>query len=186
MTSIVPLVTPRLELRPLQPEDGPALLPLIQNWNVAQWLAVVPWPYTAEDMSFFIGNIAGPRAATRAPIVSILLGGTLPIGVAECDAVSPDEAASSDRFDLGFWIGEPYWGNGYMSEAVAALIARAFARPESALIRSGVFEGNAPSLRVHEKLGFEPAGTRTSVSRSRNAEVMTTVLHLTRDRFRGA
>jgi RimJ/RimL family protein N-acetyltransferase len=177
------ITTPRLLIRPIQPEDGPALLPLIDNWNVVKWLAVVPWPYTVADMTWFIEHIAAPRADGPDPIFTILLGGKLPIGVAECKGRTAESADKSDDLDLGFWIGEPHWGHGFMSEAISALLARAFSEPKAAAIRSGVFAGNDRSLRVHEKLGFERTGTRLSGCRARGTDVPLITLRLMRDRF---
>lgn len=158
------------------------MLPLIQNWSVVQWLAIVPWPYTVDDMSWFIENVAGPRATTPDPIFTLLLDGKTPIGVAECTGGTSADAAqeTKDDLDLGFWIGEPYWGKGYMSETVAALIDRSFFRPETDIIRSGVFDGNGRSLRLHERLGFLRTGTRMSNCRSRNTLLPLTTLRLAR------
>lgn len=181
MSELATITTPRLLLRPIQPEDGPALLPLIQNWNVVQWLAVVPWPYTADDMTWFIANIATPRAATPDPIFALLLDGQTPIGAAECK-VEGDESGGHP-IHLGFWLGEPYWGRGLMREAVAALITRAFARPKTGIIHSGVFDGNERSLRLHESLGFERTGTRPHFCKSQNKDLPLVTLALTRERF---
>jgi RimJ/RimL family protein N-acetyltransferase len=55
---------------------------------------------------------------------------------------------------VGYWLGQPYWGSGYMTEASRGLIARIFAQRACDTIYSGAFAGNAASLRVQEKLGF--------------------------------
>lgn len=176
------LTTPRLVLRPVLPEDGPALYPLINNWNVVKWLAAAPWPYKADDMTWFIDTIATPKAATPDPIFTLLLAGKTPIGCAECGGGTLDHT-DDDPHDLGFWTGEPYWGNGYGREAIGALVRRAFARPGVEGIRSGVFKCNDRSLRLHENLGFERTGMRLASCRSRNAEIPLITLRLTRDRF---
>ena len=85
--------------------------------------------------------------------------------------------------DLGYWLGEPYWGKGYASEAVAALIERAFAQPTADVIRSGVFQGNAASLRVQQKLGFEVVGEVMANCRPRGRNVRLIRTQLTRARF---
>ncbi|MEZ5924577.1 MAG: GNAT family N-acetyltransferase [Hyphomicrobiaceae bacterium] len=178
------ITTPRLLLRPVQPDDGPTLYALINNWAVIRWLSVVPWPYTPDDMSWFITNIAGPRAATDDPIFALLLDGTTLIGVAECMGGADAGSSEVEVHDLGFWLGEPYWGKGYMSEAVSALITRAFERPETEVIRSGAFEGNDRSLAVHEKLGFVRTGLRPSHCRARATDIPLATLRLTRERFK--
>jgi RimJ/RimL family protein N-acetyltransferase len=182
MTVADSVVTARLLLRPLQREDGAQLLRLIDNWNVARWLGAVPWPYRAEDMIEFIEKIALPRRNGPKPVFAIVLAG-LPIGVIECCAHSDVAAPLSNAADLGYWLGEPYWGEGYMSEAVAAVVERAFAAPDAALIRSGVFEGNTASLSVQQKLGFEVVGTIMAHCRPQGRAVPHICTRLTRARY---
>src|SRR5262245_28062814 len=154
MSSTQIITTARLVLRLLRREDGPALLRLIDNWNVARWLTRVPWPYRAEDMTEFMETVALPRSAGTKPTFAIVLDGQ-PIGAIECTGQAAIKEQQNEGSDLGYWIGEPYWGRGYATEVVTALVDRAFAAPEAVVIRSAFFEGNAASWRVQEKLGFE-------------------------------
>ncbi|MHB1111305.1 MAG: GNAT family N-acetyltransferase, partial [Devosia sp.] len=57
--------------------------------------------------------------------------------------------------ELGYWLGEPYWGKGYMSEAVKALLDAAFATRQYPRIKSRALASNAASLNVLEKAGFK-------------------------------
>jgi RimJ/RimL family protein N-acetyltransferase len=135
-----PITTARLVLRPVRREDGPALLALISNWNVARWLTRVPWPYRPEDMTEFIETVALPRSQGPKPTLAILLDGQ-PIGAIECTGQAAIEEPQSDGSDLGYWLGEPYWGRGYVTEAVSELVGRIFAIPTTVVIRSAFFEG---------------------------------------------
>src|SRR5690606_4669975 len=124
--SEIRLVTPRLLLRPASPEDAGALFPLIDNWNVARWLGVVPWPYTMADMEHFLGDIAAPRSSSPFPVFAICRDG-VPIGCAEWRGCAPSSGGAGDAMtELGYWLGEPHWGRGYATEAVSALISHAF------------------------------------------------------------
>ena len=182
MTLPLTITTPRLLLRPLRREDGPALLPLISNWNVARWLGVVPWPYRPDDMTEFIDKIALPRQGGSKPIFAILLDGS-PIGLAECCGQPLTEATLSNASDLGYWLGEPYWAQGYATEAISALIGRVFAQPEAGVIRSAVFEGNAASLNLQQRLGFEIVGNATTHCRPQGRELSLICTRLTRTRY---
>jgi len=148
------IATARLILRPMRREDGAALFALLNNWNVARWLTRLPWPYHLADMTEFIETIALPRSAGPKPTFTILLDGR-PIGAVECTGQATIEQSQSDGSDLGYWIGQPYWGCGYATEVVAALIDHAFAAPSAVVIRSAFVQGNAQSWRVQRKLGFE-------------------------------
>lgn len=59
-----------------------------------------------------------------------------------------------DECELGYWIGKPFWGRGYMPEAARELIRRAFEDLGMNTIRCGYFDGNQKSKRVQEKVGF--------------------------------
>lgn len=63
---------------------------------------------------------------------------------------TPPEATAAD---IGYWIGAPYWGNGYATEAGHAIIERARQLGVETIILK-YFDGNDASRRVSEKLGF--------------------------------
>ena len=56
---------------------------------------------------------------------------------------------------LGYWIGVPFWGNGYVPEAAREIIRHGFVDLELDRIYCGYFEGNDKSKRVQQKLGFK-------------------------------
>lgn len=55
---------------------------------------------------------------------------------------------------LGYWIGKPFWGRGYMPEAARELIRRGFEDLNMNVIWCGYYDGNTKSKRVQEKLGL--------------------------------
>ena len=61
--------------------------------------------------------------------------------------------------ELGYWIAEPFWGKGYVEEACRGVLAFAFAEYSPERMQARVIEGNDPSARVLEKLGFREEGT---------------------------
>lgn len=65
-----------------------------------------------------------------------------------------DMTERDDECELGFCLGKPFWGRGYMPEAARALLAHAFADLGMARVWCGYYEGNLRSKRVQEKLGF--------------------------------
>ena len=56
--------------------------------------------------------------------------------------------------EIGYWLGEPFWNKGIMSEAVPAMINYTFANFEIIRVYASVFEHNLASMRVLEKAGF--------------------------------
>ena len=59
-----------------------------------------------------------------------------------------------DECELGYWLGEPFWGRGYMPEAANALLRRGFEELHMTTVWCGYYDGNQKSKRVNEKLGF--------------------------------
>ena len=57
--------------------------------------------------------------------------------------------------EIGYWIGEPYWGNGYAAEAIKQLVEIAFNQEPIQRVYANIFEYNMASMRVLEKVGFE-------------------------------
>ena len=65
-----------------------------------------------------------------------------------------DMTERDDECELGYWLGKPFWGRGYVPEAVNALLRRAFEELGMTTVWCGYYEGNERSRRVQEKAGF--------------------------------
>lgn len=69
--------------------------------------------------------------------------------------------------EIGYWLGEPFWGNGYATQAVKLLTRFAFEDLNLIRIFAGVFESNLPSMKVLEKAGYHlEAVLKSSVCKS--------------------
>jgi RimJ/RimL family protein N-acetyltransferase len=163
--------TPRLLLRPGFPEDAPALAGAIADQAIVRNLAVVPWPYGLRDAEAFL-------ASPRDPVLPSLL-------VFERTAAEPRLIGScglgrrpSGAVELGYWIGRPFWGRGFATEACAAVIeiARSLGLPS---LEASHFIDNPASARVLEKLGFESLHIiAPRMSCARGAEVPARLMRL--------
>ena len=65
-----------------------------------------------------------------------------------------DMTERDDECELGYWLGQPFWGRGYMTESASALIRHWFEDLGMTTIWCGYYDGNRKSKRVQEKLGF--------------------------------
>lgn len=65
-----------------------------------------------------------------------------------------DMTDRDDECELGYWIGKPFWGRGYMPEAVMELLRHGFEDLGMTTIWCGYYDGNTKSKRVQEKVGF--------------------------------
>lgn len=144
----------RLLLRPIWPEDWQALLAGIADEGVVRNLARAPWPYCEQDARDFTALPADPRhprfLITRAADARAV--GCIGFGPAG-DGAAHDAGVP----ELGYWIARPYWGQGYATEAGAAVLGIAAMLGHGELLASH-FLDNPASGRVLRKLGFEPTG----------------------------
>jgi RimJ/RimL family protein N-acetyltransferase len=168
------LLTSRLTLRPPAPPDAEEIALHLSNWNVARMLSRVPFPYFVEDAEDWIEGLVEKPGDLVYTIHRERL-----IGVAAIHF-----AGGEPR--LGYWLGEPWHGRGFMTEAAAALLSYAFTTRDIAAVRSSAFEENAASLRLQEKLGFTVAGGGLEWSRSRGETVAMLETRLTACAFAGA
>lgn len=139
------ITTPRLVLRAPIRGDVPDLVRLADNRAIAERLSRLPHPYTRADAVGFIEIIA--QRPDERPY-AITLNDSL-IGVVGFTYL-PGQLP-----ELGYWLGEPHWGKGFMSEAVKALLDAAFATGLYPRIRSRALTSNLGSLNVLEKAGFK-------------------------------
>jgi len=65
-----------------------------------------------------------------------------------------DMTERDDECELGFWLGKPFWGRGYVPEAAREILRHGFEDLRMSVIWCGYYEGNEKSKRVQEKLGF--------------------------------
>ena len=113
---------------------------------------------------------------------AIILNGAL-IGGIDVRMNKPGRSQRGAGPNLGYWLGEPYWGRGYMTEAARGFIAHVLASGIGDTIYSGAFVENAPSLRVQQKLGFVEVGETMLHSNPRDGEFSHINTELTRERF---
>lgn len=65
-----------------------------------------------------------------------------------------DKTDQDDECELGYWLGKPFWGRGYMPEAARALLKHGFEELGMKTIWCAYYDGNIKSKRVQEKVGF--------------------------------
>jgi [ribosomal protein S5]-alanine N-acetyltransferase len=146
------LVTRRLILRPLALSDAPAIQRHFNNWNVIRNLAsVVPWPYPDDGAESFISLQLAKIAAGEEIYQWVLVlreGEGAAIG-----NIHFRPRSNSAKGDRGFWLAEPYWNQGLMTEAIAAVNDFAFLTLglESFTVCNAV--SNVASRRVKQKTG---------------------------------
>ncbi len=144
-------------LRPLAPSDAPDIQRHFDNWNIIRHLArVVPWPYPDDGAETFVKLQLEKIAAGEDLyhwVLALRSGNGEAIG-----SIHFRPRADSPKGNRGFWLAEPYWNQGLMTEAVAAVNDFAFTTLgiESFYVCNAAT--NVASRRVKQKTGAEFIG----------------------------
>jgi ribosomal-protein-alanine N-acetyltransferase len=149
------LTTPRLHLRPFTEADAEPLFEHARNPNVTRFTL---WDAhkTADDTRSFIRDYAliRYREGLADPYAITVHPDPRPIGACGCFWASQPHRT----MEIGYWIAEPFWGQGIAVEACRPLIRVAFRDFETERLQARVIAGNTASSRVLEKLGFRFEG----------------------------
>lgn len=142
------LETERLVLRAPRLEDAKAVAQLANDRRIAENTARIPHPYTLVDAEKFIASVNRAEGEicfliTREKVVLGAIGMRLP---------------EREPPELGYWLGVPFWGHGYATEAVRAVIDHAFEDLGCEALGADARVTNPASRRVLEKCGFQWTG----------------------------
>ena len=144
----------KIELRPWRLADAPALAGLINNKKVQDNLRDgLPFPYTTAHAEQFLAqmlNACPNDVFARAIVAEGAVVGSL----------TAERQKNIHRYtaELGYYIGEPYWGRGITTAAVRAACAWLFANTDLVRLYAEPFARNRASCRVLEKAGFTLEG----------------------------
>ena len=147
------LRTDRCTLRPFRVADAASLARHADNRKV--WLNlrdVFPHPYTVADAEAYIARVAGEAPVTR---FAIDVAGEA-VGSVGLELGSDIERRSAE---IGYWLGEAYWGRGIVSAAVVAATAYAFRELDLLRVFAVPFVRNPASARVLYRAGYRREGT---------------------------
>ncbi|WP_186397196.1 GNAT family N-acetyltransferase [Stappia sp. TSB10GB4] len=179
------IATRRLVLRPLETGDAEAIDRLCsRDHDVVRWLTGMPWPPKDGAAAEFIAAAIDTDPLSGEAAFAITLGGVL-IGLVAIKAPG-DLAEHPDCPSIGYWIGRPFQGFGYASEAAAAALGWGFAAHGCQAMAARAFADNAASLKVLSRLGFRETGRTMRTSLALGHEVENVVLRLERGNWSGA
>lgn len=159
------LTTNRLTLRPFQESDATGIVRLLNNFEVSKWLTRVSCPYSLMEAHWYIGALSNPwRFAITSRDTGTFMG---------CVEVGTE---------FGYWLGQPFWRQGYMSEAASAVVDHWLGQYGDTLV-SSYFLGNIGSQSILTALGFEPREITCKFSKAQGKEVESRILTLTPTRY---
>src|SRR5215471_12356047 len=147
--SVRVLATERLILRAPCFEDARMIAALVNDRRIAENTLRIPHPYGLADAQSFI--TAANTAASEIVFLTARRGGAVigACGIAQFGEEPPE---------IGYWLGVPFWGQGYATEAARAVIDHAFGDLGYDVVAGGARVSNPASRRVLEKCGFQWTG----------------------------
>lgn len=144
------ITTSRLALRQPLEADAEAMAALANNRRIASMVSRLPSPYGRSDALEFITR--GARNAHEHAYAVTLRDGTLA-------GVISFHFETGHAPEIGYWFGEPFWGQGYATEAANTLLRIIDARAPMEL-EARAISSNAASLHILQKCGFAVTGER--------------------------
>ena len=137
------------------------LIKELNNWNISKWLIEVPYPYSIDDAKYWVKKTKQDQYSLNIYLKNKLIGG-----------VSLSNQRENSKWELGYWIGEEYWGNGYAIEACENLISYFFSNTNNSIIYASHMKDNIKSKKIIINLGFKlvSSGKKFSISRNEMVE----------------
>ncbi len=154
MTVPQELRTARLLLRSFERGDVPLIVRLAGAREIAATTINIPYPYTEDDARRFLAHASEDSRTGRAVHFAI----TAPPSRNLCGAIGLTLAPPHRRAELGYWIGKPFWGRGWATEAATAVVSFGFRVLGLNRIHASHYSGNLASQRVLEKIGMRYEG----------------------------
>jgi [ribosomal protein S5]-alanine N-acetyltransferase len=166
---MVTIATERLVLRPFHRSDAAQFTRLAGDWAVASMTSDIPYPLSQSQAMAWL------RPGRGEVRFAIELNGQLIGGAGYY-------RRRSGAAELGFWLGRPWWGRGYATEATQAIVRYGFETRRLPGFTSSHFVDNWASAGVLRKLGFEPVGRGTIISVARGHDVEAVTYWLSAER----
>lgn len=144
------LTTERLILRPWSQSDAEALYQYAKDPQVGP---IAGWPphTSVSDSKEIIKNVlAVPETYAVCLKEENRSIGSIGLMIGDCSNLDITDTEG----EIGYWIGVPFWGKGYIPEACEELIRHGFEDLNLDKLWCGYFDGNTKSKRVQEKCGF--------------------------------
>jgi len=159
-SAVLPLRTGRLILRLPSPDDVADVVRLAGDPDVALVTGDIPYPLTVGTIRAWLDLVRVTHAEGTGIMLAITEAGT----GAVVGTLALVWRHCWPEAELGYWIGTPFWGRGYASEAVRAVIDLGFETFDLAAVISAARDDNPASVRVLEKAGLQPDGQRMAAS----------------------
>ena len=135
--------------------DKASVVELLNDREIYRGTLRIPFPYTDDDFESWWERLNERKKDDQPTAWAIRDATGRAIGGIGLD---PSADSPTHRAEIGYWLGQPYWGRGIMTAAVQAVCRHGFEQLGLGKITAHVFSFNAASIRVVEKCGFQFEG----------------------------
>jgi ribosomal-protein-alanine N-acetyltransferase len=171
------LETERLLLRPVCADDLPKVAALMADYDVAKNLSTAPHPYTLADAEAFYAKHSESRERGNAHVFVL-------IRKSDGTFIGKNGLHAKDGVvEMGYWLGKPYWNQGFGTEAARRVLAFGFEDLKLERIVAGWFGDNPASGRILSKLAFTATETIERNCLARGNTVRCNMMVVTREAF---
>ena len=154
----IEIYTDNLIIKKPSQEHLNSLIKELNNWKISQWLVNVPYPYTINDAQYWLKKTKEDDYSFNIFLKKKLIGG-----------ISITNKENNTKPELGYWIGESFWGKRYAYEACTNLIEYFFSNTSHNIIYASHMKDNIKSKKILINLGFKfvTNGKKFSISRNK-------------------
>ena len=153
----IEIYTDNLIIKKPSEEHLNSLIKELNNWKISQWLVNVPYPYTINDAQYWLKKTKEDDYSFNIFLKNKLIGG-----------ISITNKEYNAKPELGYWIGEDFWGKRYAQEACTNLIQNFFSNTSHNVIYASHMKDNIKSKKILINLGFKFVSNGKKFSTSRN------------------
>lgn len=148
------ITTPRLTLRRMTAHDVTRLVELCGDIRVAANLSRMPHPYSVSDAQQWLERQEVMWTTTRDRVWGIELRSNGLIGGIGLHREARMSVSGTETWEMGYWLGFPFWGQGYATEAGIAVLNELDETLGPQEVTAGHALKNPNSGHVLTKLGF--------------------------------
>lgn len=148
------ITTERLILRPFDISDATRVSEFCNNYNIYKSTLTLPYPYPIQSALLWINTHEDNFRTDKSYEFAIT-------DKSSCElygAIGLSNNQKHKNGEIGYWIGEDYWGNGYATEALGAIIKFAFFEKGYHKVYGRYFVSNPASGKIMQKVGMTHEG----------------------------
>lgn len=136
-----------IKLRKFKSSDVERLVFLASNQNVSRYLtSFFPYPYTQEDAEYWVNEGCNTGITRVIEFKGEFVGAV---------GAHPKAGEYQRSATIGYWLGEPYWGNGIAAESLSILTGYVFETTNLVRLQASIFSPNKASMSVARKAGYQ-------------------------------